>query len=263
MRGEPLGISGDRQFDPLALYANIGILLSRQLRPLQSDSRDVRRGSEQLLHQRGAPLVDEWILTELGRCPHCSIASPNMVRAWASQGPTQRTDDGSPSWWGGYRCQSCGGLVIVKAQQPTGNRFILSEIFPDFKSAHGDLPARARVYLQQAYETLHAPDAAAVMAGSAVDAMLKAKGYEKGTLYERIDKALSDNLLTKGMADWAHEVRLGSNRPRHADKDNPHVSFLEATQSVDFAEALGNFLFVLTARIDRGLKAATVSDAKP
>ena len=113
---------------------------------------------------------------------------------------------------------------------------------------------RARNFLQQAYETLHAPDAAAVMAGSAIDAMLKHHNYTTGSLYDRIDKALADNLLTKGMADWAHEVRLGSNRPRHADKDKPSVSLAEAAQSVEFAEALGNFLFVLTARIDRGLK---------
>jgi hypothetical protein len=106
------------------------------------------------------------------------------------------------------------------------------------------------------YETLHAPDAAAVMAGSAVDAMLKAHGLEAGSLYARIDEALTKNLLTQGMADWAHNVRLGSNRPRHADKDKPHVSPNEAKQSVEFAEALGNFLFVLTARVNRGLKAA-------
>jgi hypothetical protein len=64
------------------------------------------------------------------------------------------------------------------------------------------------------------------------------------------------------MADWAHEVRLGSNRPRHADIDKPNVSADEAAQSVEFAEALGNFLFVLTARIDRGLKAAADPAAK-
>jgi hypothetical protein len=58
------------------------------------------------------------------------------------------------------------------------------------------------------------------LAGSAVDAMLKKRGYETGSLYARIDKALADNLLTKRMADWAHEVRLGSNRPRRADKTN-------------------------------------------
>lgn len=99
------------------------------------------------------------------------------------------------------------------------------------------------------------------MSGSAVDAMLKHHKLVEGSLYKRIDEALSENLLTQGMADWAHSVRLGSNRPRHADDKRPHVSPDEAKQSVEFAEALGNFLFVLTARIERGIKAAT--DALP
>jgi hypothetical protein len=99
------------------------------------------------------------------------------------------------------------------------------------------------------------------MAGSAVDAMLKVKGLKEGTLYSRIDQALAANLLTKGMADWAHSVRLGSNRPRHSDENRPHVSREEAAQSVDFAEALGNFLFVLTARIESGIEAAKTTQA--
>src|SRR5260370_41722359 len=97
-------------------------------------------------------------------------------------------------------------------------------IFPDAKTAHEDIPEPARTLLQQAYETLNAPDAAAMVAGSAVDAMLKAHGLEAGSLYNRIDEALTRNLLTKGMPDWAHSVRLGSNGPRHADEENPHVS---------------------------------------
>jgi hypothetical protein len=197
-------------------------------------------------------------LIGLERCPHCSIAQPNMIRAWGSQGQTPRTDGGPPIWWGAYHCASCGGITTVGGT-PAGNEFYNLSFFPSPKAAHEDIPETARKYLQQAYETLHAPDAAAVMAGSAVDAMLKHHGYQEGALYTRIDKALADNLLTRGMADWAHEVRLGSNRPRHADKDAPHVSAAEAKQSVEFAEALGNFLFVLTARIDRGLKAAQSS----
>jgi hypothetical protein len=105
-------------------------------------------------------------------------------------------------------------------------------------------------------ETLHAPDAAAVMAGSAVDAMLKELGLTDGTLYSRIDQAVADHKITKAMGDWAHEVRLGSNRPRHADKDKPHVTPEQAKQSVEFAQALGNFLFVLSTRIQRGTDAA-------
>jgi hypothetical protein len=94
------------------------------------------------------------------------------------------------------------------------------------------------------------------MAGSAVDAMLKRLGYEKGHVYDRIDAAVRDHKLTENMGKWAHEVRLGSNRPRHADKENPHVSDRQAKQSVDFAEALAFFLFVLTKQIERGTEAA-------
>ena len=58
------------------------------------------------------------------------------------------------------------------------------------------------------------------------------------------------------MGTWAHEVRLGANRPRHSDADKPHVTSEEAKQSVEFAEALGYFLFVLTTQVERGTKAA-------
>lgn len=129
-------------------------------------------------------------------------------------------------------------------------------IYPSVKMAHEDIPDVARNFLQQAFNVLHAPDAAAVMAGSAVDAMLKSKDYVEGSLYARIDQALKDGVLTQGMAEWAHSVRLGSNRPRHADADRPHVTYDEAQRSVEFAEALGSFLFVLTAKVERGIAAA-------
>jgi hypothetical protein len=199
-------------------------------------------------------------LLGLKRCPHCSIASPHFISVWASQGPTARTDGGKNINWASYVCRSCGSIVTCSALLQ-GNIVTFFGLFPDAKAAHEDIPEPARTFLQQAYETLHAPDAAAVMAGSAVDAMLKKHGLEAGSLYSRIDEALAKNLLTKGMADWAHSVRLGSNRPRHADKENPHVSPDEAKQSVEFAEALGNFLFVLTARIDRGIQAAAQAEA--
>lgn len=129
-------------------------------------------------------------------------------------------------------------------------------VFPTVQTVAAEIPPMAQRFLQQAMDTLHAPDAAAVMAGSAVDAMLKHSGYTDGSLYKRIDQAQTDGLLTKGMADWAHSVRLGSNRPRHADEDKPHVSPEEAKRSVRFAQSLGDFLFVLTAQIEDAVQHA-------
>ena len=93
--------------------------------------------------------------------------------------------------------------------------------------------------------------------------MLKEFGLVKGSLYDRIDEAVKNNHLTQPMGAWAHEVRLGSNRPRHADAKNPHVSAEEAKQAVEFADALANFLFVLTKRIEKGTEAAKEAASKP
>lgn len=51
------------------------------------------------------------------------------------------------------------------------------------------------------------------------------------------------------MGAWAHDVRLGSNRPRHADQDDPHATPQEARQAIEFAKTLGTVLFVLPNRI--------------
>ena len=197
------------------------------------------------------------------RCPHCGVANPDMVRIWRSHGFLSRGTPGPVHQWGVYKCSSCGGAVLAKCKDgDSAANPPIAEVIPSAKSAHEDIPEPARKFLQQAYDTLHAPDAAAVMAGSAVDAMLKQLGYTEGNVYDRIKKAVEDHKLTEGMGQWAHEVRLGSNRPRHADANRPHVTSDEAKQSVEFAEALGFFLFVLTKRVERGTEAAKEASAQ-
>lgn len=193
------------------------------------------------------------VLTAIDRCPFCNRVDPMLIRVWETgTSGLSRGDGGKRSKWAAYACVSCGSLVTAKGTPGVVDTTKVAQVvavYPAGREANDLLPPAAKNFLQQAIDVLHAPDAAAVMAGSAVDAMLKASGYEDGSLYARIDKALEDHLLTQGMADWAHSVRLGSNRPRHADKDSPHVSPEDAKRSVDFAEALGNFLFVLSAQI--------------
>lgn len=213
-----------------------------------------------VIHALGAPATPismRAILAGLSRCPHCSKADPTLSRVWISERGTPRGDGEPQNRWAAYSCTSCGSLVTARGKAgeglSTGQYPPIDATFPAARGVAAELPSVAQTFMRQAIETLHAPDAAAVMAGAAVDAMLKAKGYTDGSLYSRIDKAKNDALLTAGMADWAHSVRLGSNRPRHADMDSPHVSPADAKRSVDFAEALGNFLFVLTAQIEEAV----------
>lgn len=109
----------------------------------------------------------------------------------------------------------------------------------------------------QAQESLHAPAGAVMLCASAVDAMLKLKGYTQGSLYTRIDKAVTDHALTPDMAAWAHAVRLDANDQRHADEAADLPSEQDARRALEFASTLAQIMFVLPSRVERGLHPKT------
>jgi hypothetical protein len=100
---------------------------------------------------------------------------------------------------------------------------------------------------------MHAPAGAVMLAASAVDAMLKLKGYTEGSLYTRIEQSVTDNLITKDMGQWAHYVRLDANDQRHADQAVGLPTAEDARRVIDFATALAEILFVLPSRVQRGI----------
>jgi hypothetical protein len=166
--------------------------------------------------------------------------------------------------WAIYVVTCCN--VPLLAVGPQGNIAAdapIEAIYPTAAAAAVEIPEPARTYLQEALETPHAPNSAAMAAGSAVDAMLKSRGLTKGTVNERIDEAVRQQILTPEMAEWAHRVRFVSNQPRHADTENSLVTPPQAQHSVEFAEALGQFLFVLPSRVKKGIEAAKKADAGP
>lgn len=95
-----------------------------------------------------------------------------------------------------------------------------------------------------------------MLAASAVDSMLKLRGYSEGSLYARIEKAIENHLLTQEMGQWAHAVRLDANDQRHADEAAALPTEADAKRVIDFAEALAEILFVLPSRVARGLQPA-------
>ena len=209
-------------------------------------------------------------LVGVERCPQCGIAHPNLEYRHHFAG-TRHLGASLIDLWITYRCNSCGDAVSVKtvADPSVGwskehfdgfvnsGRGLILVIQPAQTEVDSDLPQRSKTYLEQAIQSLHAPDGAAMLAGSAVDAMLKERGLTKGSVYDRIKEAVNQRILTNEMADWAHEVRLGANSPRHSDLSDPHVSADQAQQSIAFAKALGDFLFVFPARVARGKADAT------
>lgn len=167
-------------------------------------------------------------------------------------GPSDTVDytGGNRRIWAVYRCARCGGAVLASSPQNGGP---VTAIFPGESLLDGSIPEPARQYLSQAFDSQHSPAGAVMLAASAVDAMLKAKGLKKGRLAQRIDRAAAKHLITTDMAKWAHRVRLDANEPRHADEKRPLPSTADAKRSLDFALALAQFMFVLPAQVDKAL----------
>ncbi len=182
------------------------------------------------------------------RCPHCQVAHPNLTRGAVFQ--TTSADGHHQRTWSLYTCATCGGVVTTAA---SGAGADIVEMFPTATTVDDALPERAREYLVQGYESLNAPAGAVMLAACAVDAMLKAKGLTEGSLYHRIDQAAAAHIITEDMSKWAHQVRLDANDQRHADEGAALPTAEDAQRVVDFARALGDFMFVLPSRVTRGL----------
>jgi hypothetical protein len=126
-------------------------------------------------------------------CPHCGTGRPQVALIADHNVRSGRR-------WALFTTTCCGGLLLAVGEK--GNSAAnapIETLYPSVRSAAAEIPDPARRYLQQAMETLQAPDAAAVMAGSAVDAMLKHLKLTEGSVYKRIDEAVSQHILTPAM----------------------------------------------------------------
>lgn len=201
------------------------------------------------------------IKLELSRCPHCSIARPNMVMK--SGYSTTNYKQENYRYWKTYACETCGGVVLGSGYEDAQRNpnAVCYDLYPSTKMADEVIPEKPRSFLTQAMESIHAPSGAIMLCASSVDAMLKDKGYSNGNLYSRIDKASSDHLITNEMALWAHEVRLDANEERHAEEGKSMPDQKDAERCVDFVLALSEFLYVLPKKVEQGRR--NIAKEKP
>ncbi|MCG8641443.1 MAG: DUF4145 domain-containing protein [Desulfobacterales bacterium] len=185
---------------------------------------------------------------DLDRCPHCGVDRPTISILGNYQ--TQNFDKSVIRHWATYSCKRCGGAIVASAKQMN---YDVTDIFPKSPEVDPSVPPKAQSYLTQAINSKSAPAGAVMLTASAVDAMLKAKSYTEGGVYQRIEAAVNDHLITPEMAQWAHEVRLEDNGREDADEAAALPSAEDAEKVIDFALALADFLFVLPAKIQRGI----------
>lgn len=190
-------------------------------------------------------------------CPYCGVNHPT-IQAIGQPFHTQSHDEKILRWWRIYVCKTCGGVIsastLGNADKNQAYLRDINLILPFMKEIDKSIPQKPLEFLRQAQNTLHAPVASIMVSASAIDAMLKEKGYTEGSLYTRIDKAATDHLITDGMKQWAHQVRLDANDQRHADTTANMPTTKDAQLAFDFAIAFAEYLFVLPARVTRGIQ---------
>jgi hypothetical protein len=186
---------------------------------------------------------------ELKRCPHCDIANPNVTKVHEFM--SNNTSKNNARTWKTYMCEDCGGAIIGSRN----NQYVTAlEIFPASKSVDKSIPDKAKQFLSQSLETIHAPAGSIMLSASSIDAMLKEKGYKDGSLYSRIKKASEDHLIIEGMSEWARQIRLEANDQRHADESASLPTEEEAKRILEFAFALAEFLFVLPNKVQSAIE---------
>ena len=186
---------------------------------------------------------------KISRCPHCLMNKPNLKSVCSFN---SRADNGTNMrYWQTYVCANCGGATVAYNR---GDNTEIEAFYPELQNKLDEsIPTRIKTYLQQAIDSQFAPVGSLMLCASAVDAMLKEKGYIEGSLYKRIDTAATDNLITADMAKWAHKIRLDANEQRHSDLESTLPEVEDARQGIEFTKALVELLFVLPAKVNKGL----------
>ena len=188
----------------------------------------------------------------LKRCPHCSVDTPYLTQTWNTV--TKDFQGGGQRYWKVYKCARCGGLVTACSNRETGR---INELYPSGRDvSHEAIPQRVQSYLNQASDSLNAPSGSVMLSASAVDAILKDKEYKEGSLYARIDQAVTDGLITKDMGTWAHEIRLDANGQRHSDEGFELPVEKDAKRCLEFANTLATLIYILPSMVTRGIKEA-------
>lgn len=114
---------------------------------------------------------------------------------------------------------ACGGQTVFETIEQTLS-FISSREYP-FSSPNPNVPQDARQKFTEAELCYFAPAlrAAAIMLRASLESALTEKGIVKGTLDERIERALSDGVISKREYTLAHGTRLVGNDSVHQSSD--------------------------------------------
>lgn len=178
-------------------------------------------------------------------CPKCHQKTSLTPRAHYKK-------PGSYAHYEIAECNSCNFFVLVK-RSPNNN---IEKIYPDplLKPVHEKTPELLKKDLEEANLcfSVGAYRAAGVMARRVLQiCCIDKKAPIDKKLQEQIDWLLKQQIITKGLKEWAHEVRLTGNDAAHPQKDieknNEIVSQDDAKDILTLLEKFIDVLYIAPA----------------
>jgi hypothetical protein len=170
-------------------------------------------------------------------CPNCRIDWPDLKMSW---GMLTRHQGGWTRDLRVYRCARCGGVVLCGIDATTHQ--LVMEYAAGESANDPANPARGVGYLLQALAYASHPLASMDAAANGLDAMLIAKGYKQGSLGERLEQAVKDNVLPERIGKLAHQIGLDTHDQRHTDEHAPLPTQQHAMRFTEFVVGLLSFL---------------------
>lgn len=138
------------------------------------------------------------------------------------------------------QCGECANYLMVfwSAGRGLHDYKTVPWAFGNYESIPENWPDNVGRFWQQGRRALarNDLDAATLMTRSALQAALRAKDADGGTLQKEIDNLASTGLLPPLMKDWAHALRLLGNSSAHPKPDEPAPDKRDVRDVVEFLE---------------------------
>lgn len=157
-----------------------------------------------------------------------------------------------------YKCGNCAGFVHVfwSASEHPGSQGLHSyKVLPwplGKIEAPEHWPEAVKRYWKQAHDTIKGEnwDAAAVMAGSALQAALRDYGAKGKNLKEEIECLAEKGVLPTIMKEWSSELRFLRNNSAHPKKNQTELNPQDVEDVIEFLDYFLRYLYDLPKQIN-------------